>query len=558
MAQEKASITQSDKIRYLDPDKFESLFLRKNKALGSGAIGTVFTTVGNLVIKQYPADFQLTDLIRELNIYASGSHPCLMKPRYWTSIAGIGYLAMPKGSDIKDAYREEKKISIDIIIRDSLSAIAFLNKRGIAHRDIKFNNLVYYNNKCVVIDLNVAQQAELHSDNQYYITDIAYIPSTIDPEYSYTQYNSIKSEIYALGATCLTLYKGDLTNFGELSVAAQDSIEAKKERDKMPKTLAWFVEESGKLVQDRLDIVDLLNTLETKYELTSYPEKIFDLPELITQDNDLIPSTMIKLVRAAYALDVRVETLFLALTLFQRCFTLVKDSDSKEVELFGYVILSLAMTVNVDVTKDISYFRGISRNKDPNYETTFHNMIIKVLRETGGIITTLTHWNYAKSRRDLLPFLRDIINSNYNPRLIGEVVENSNKCITVQDFIIEEELESLSDFVVVRYKNSLSRRSTGVVHSCELDLKESSLKIENIWAIFGSGTKIDILVGVVLHNRSTLEELPLRAAKRIFNTFYKGKEDPFYQFVFRTIYGTDWKRKIIRITDDMHPFAVLY
>lgn len=134
---EVSSLRHNDGIKYLDQQEFFKVYPLGNQ-IGSGFFGTVYDS-GKYAIKKFDSNPMLLEFSQELNFYASVNHPCIMKPLAWTVMKSQAYLTMKQG--IQTAV-SEGKISVSQIICDTLSAIAFLNDNGIAHCDIKPDNII--------------------------------------------------------------------------------------------------------------------------------------------------------------------------------------------------------------------------------------------------------------------------------------------------------------------------------------------------------------------------------------------------------------------------------
>ena len=147
-------------IDYITHGELLRLYPR-NKASPTthGGQGDVYAS-GNYEVKMFKDDVELQSLSVELNIYSLVEHPCIIKPICWSvdKVNGISYLVTPLGQNIKTAY-DSKKISLKEIKSDLLSAVAFLNSIGIAHCDIKPDNIIFHDGKAKLIDMGIARRA---------------------------------------------------------------------------------------------------------------------------------------------------------------------------------------------------------------------------------------------------------------------------------------------------------------------------------------------------------------------------------------------------------------
>lgn len=156
-----ASLRHSDGTKYITPLQFTCVYPLGDK-IASGAYGSVFASGSKYAIKVF---CKKIDLIIELNIYSSVTHPCIMKPVAWTIIDCIGYIIMKRGYDIQEALHD-KLITIEEVIADTLSAVTFLNSQGIEHGDIKPSNIMFHKNKAKLIDMGFACYGELNTDGR--------------------------------------------------------------------------------------------------------------------------------------------------------------------------------------------------------------------------------------------------------------------------------------------------------------------------------------------------------------------------------------------------------
>lgn len=175
-----------------------------------GAYGTVYT-VGSVIIKQISHDqfgSISKDAFKELIFYATLDHPCIMKPLAWSVCRRATYIMMPRGTPITDAY-DRNLITQDALQCDLLSAVEYLNRNGVAHCDIKPNNIVFHNGRTKLIDFGLARYATWIYDSttdiaSYHIHGIAYTGEYRAPDYRIPTdsqkvhwNNAIVSEIYA-------------------------------------------------------------------------------------------------------------------------------------------------------------------------------------------------------------------------------------------------------------------------------------------------------------------------------------------------------------------------
>lgn len=134
-------------IEYLEPEEFKKKYPISDK-IGSGRQGDVYKS-REYAVKIFKDLFN--KFINELATYMTLNHPCIMQPTSWT-FDKVGYIAMPLGSNIKEAY-EHKLISAQEIISDTFSAIQYMHSIGLSHYDIREDNIIYYKGRAIIIDM---------------------------------------------------------------------------------------------------------------------------------------------------------------------------------------------------------------------------------------------------------------------------------------------------------------------------------------------------------------------------------------------------------------------
>src|ERR1700712_5456873 len=127
-------------IEYLLPEEFKKRYPISTEHMASGGQGKIYKS-GKYAIKVFKK-CNIFELMAELNYYAFLCHPCILKPLAWTFNKN-GYIAMPLGIDIKEAY-ESKLITIEEIVSDTLSAISYMHSLNVIHYDVKSSNIIYH------------------------------------------------------------------------------------------------------------------------------------------------------------------------------------------------------------------------------------------------------------------------------------------------------------------------------------------------------------------------------------------------------------------------------
>lgn len=191
------------------------------KTLGTGAAGVVFhvrdRSEGNkdLALKVLANDSAFDDntlkrFFRELQILRDIRHPNLIEAYDFIAMDELSAFTMEyiRGSDLGKLTRSTKLTTeqIDHIFQSVLSALHQLHQNGIAHRDLKLENVLISEKGVVKLtDLGIVKQLSSRGSTQtgLLLGTTPYLP----PEYvKYNQYH-LRGDIYAVGLMlyeCLT------------------------------------------------------------------------------------------------------------------------------------------------------------------------------------------------------------------------------------------------------------------------------------------------------------------------------------------------------------------
>jgi hypothetical protein len=537
-----------------------------------------------IVNKQYMVKqvYHFEKFIRELNAYASIIHPCIIRPIYWSVDGNHGYFVFERGENIAEVFQRQKSLDfLKEIMFDTLSALEFLHSKGITHGDIRAENIIYHQGKTKLINLALSTKAELNEDNIYYLTKLydEENPESHfrflyrDIEYSERQYNNINFEIYSLFTSFIVILDNrEYPEYGELSTY---------ELDDQYNSLKWFFDSAKLFQENRPPAAEFLEEfIRQNPTFKIYEGSYFTKSQGIPGKKDSIINVMKRLIKIAYDEDIKAETLFLCLDLIQRTYSLVEARYSNFIKtelIFGCAALRLAMLVNGEIYPSSESWNVIVR-ENKNFDVILQGQTVDILRVTGGIITTLTYWDFAQSRDDLLPLLRDTVNWNYNPQLIRDLTVvsniNNNKCITVRDFISESDIKTMR--FLTTYERSPVKSPKRKVGSCSLDLSLDIQIVERYWDVIGSywsGIKnirfdeddddgiLANLIGSLMHNRDILDELNLDISWNIFNFLIdmqsNRKRNKLAVFLLDTLCHFDWLTNLEMVGElNKNPFVI--
>lgn len=167
--------------------------------LGQGAYGTVYESGDNAVkIISKPDDsFANFSALVEVDVYSRLRHPCILPLLNYAIDGETFLLAFPLAIEIAEAL-DKGLITKQEVRGDIINALFFLHSGGVAHRDIKSQNVLFYNGHAVLIDFGIAEDIINTYEGQF-IKGEAYSGYYRDPQYDTFEYNSIKVELYATG-----------------------------------------------------------------------------------------------------------------------------------------------------------------------------------------------------------------------------------------------------------------------------------------------------------------------------------------------------------------------
>lgn len=537
MSEEKA------KIPYLTYKEFMKKYPLGEK-LSEGGYGKVFESGKSNVVKSFDEDISFTELVKEVNAYNMFDHPCIVKPLAWSYKDNVGYLAIPRGKDITQAY-EEGDISLKRIIFDTLSAISYLNVNGFAYRDIKPPNILYFEeeNICKFVDMGSVVPAKLNGDGNYYIRGPAYTLGYVDPEYDESRWNNISCEIYALIISWMTIV-GDLQRNREMFGAIYNYQSKHKE-------LSWLVRRAVTPIKDRPKIEDILIDASSRFELKMYKEntKKILLPESITCFN--YPDDSISLIKLAMNIygQTQSEVLFLALSIYNRTMKSIAklyEDEENYIEIFGTACLDIASSLTTGYREDMYEMWKNTNYVDNDKDKFYSNMMIKILEETNGHVYSMTCWNYAKRAEDLLTILKQMINCQEIES--SPEGNNSNKFIPIRNIIPDDEDYSPSD--------EKGENLAKINQPCNLYTDPSIKRVISAWN--EEELNMEECVAVLLYNRDALHELDLGLSLKIFrNLIGLPNNRPVFDHTLDMISHFDWRKyqdKVLK--KNLHPFTV--
>lgn len=197
--------------RELGQPGMSRVFLAQDMALGR-----------KVVVKVLPPDLaasvNLKRFNREIRLAAKLQHPHIVPVLTAGVAAGLPYYVMPfiEGESLGQKLDREGEISVPETIRiltDVLGALAHAHEHGVAHRDIKPDNILLTDDVAVVADFGVAKALSRAADPGSSLTSggIALgTPAYMSPEQaSGDPSTDHRTDIYAIGAMAYQMLSGD-------------------------------------------------------------------------------------------------------------------------------------------------------------------------------------------------------------------------------------------------------------------------------------------------------------------------------------------------------------
>lgn len=268
---------------------------RVDSLVGSGGMGHVFKgydevlerPVGIKVLsRSLSASPSFVERFRrEGKTLASIEHPGIASIYSFGEEEGVYYFAMQwcAGGSVLDLLRRKERLelltAIDITLQciDALSA-AFA--KGIVHRDIKPNNLMFDQNQWVkIVDFGLAT-AEKHASHITQASELFGTPDYMAPEQAQFGIVDHRADIYALG---ITLYR---MLYGKLPFNARSPIEmvVKHASEAFPA----YDPLEGAVPREVYDIIERMTQKAVRDRYQDYPSCRRDLVQL---RNELFSST---------------------------------------------------------------------------------------------------------------------------------------------------------------------------------------------------------------------------------------------------------------------------
>jgi serine/threonine protein kinase len=190
------------------------------RLLGCGSFSTVRVAVDRATGKKWACKIVTEEaeravLLREVDIMKQLHHPNLVEYREHFDTPGnlIIITELLEGPDLLGPLLERGSFPEDDareIIRQLLSALAYLDSKGVAHRDLKMENIMLTtagdNTKIKIIDFGLADQL---SDDKAAFRETCGTPTFIAPEVASGVPYGTKCDVWSAGIILFMLLSGD-------------------------------------------------------------------------------------------------------------------------------------------------------------------------------------------------------------------------------------------------------------------------------------------------------------------------------------------------------------
>ena len=309
------------------------------RELGGGGMSRVFlaheTSLGRKVVvkvllPELAAGVSVDRFRREIQLAAQLQHPHIVPLLAAGESNGLPYFTMPfvVGESLRARVaRGELPVGETVhILRDVVSALAYAHEFGVAHRDIKPDNVLLTGGVAVVTDFGVAKAVSVSSEAQQHtaLTSMGMAlgtPAYMAPEQATADPNvDHRADIYALGAMAYELLTGRAPFAGRSAQATlaahvvEDPEPVERRRPGLPPPLAALVMQClAKRPADRpqaaADVIHVLDSLGTPSGGTSPTSAV----RVTTPDSGSAPPAAVSLpLRALLAGGVLVALLIAA------------------------------------------------------------------------------------------------------------------------------------------------------------------------------------------------------------------------------------------------------
>jgi len=164
--------------------------------------------------------------LQEIRTTASLQHPNILALFDSGAADGFLYYVMPfvEGETLRDRLHRERQLSVADsigITSQVASALAYAHERGIVHRDIKPDNIIFSSGQAVVADFGIARAIGAAGGEQLTVTGMAIgTPTYMSPEQSAGESDvDGRSDLYSLATVLYEMLAGEPPFTGQTAAA---------------------------------------------------------------------------------------------------------------------------------------------------------------------------------------------------------------------------------------------------------------------------------------------------------------------------------------------------
>ena len=208
---------------------------RIERELGRGGMATVHLAedlkhhrkVAVKVLKpELAAVLGVERFVQEITTTASLQHPNILPLFDSGSADGFLYYVMPyvEGETLRDRLHRERQLGVAEsleITTQVAAALGYAHERGIVHRDIKPDNIMFSGGQAVVADFGIARAIDAAGGEQLTMTGMAIgTPAYMSPEQSAGESNvDGRSDLYSLASVLYEMLAGEPPFTGQTAAA---------------------------------------------------------------------------------------------------------------------------------------------------------------------------------------------------------------------------------------------------------------------------------------------------------------------------------------------------